>query len=352
MDKFEELLQGMEAAYEAASGHAAGDVSDTDLRLRVLAGELYRLWAKLEWVEREAFPQTAAGEQLDLHGEQRGIARNPARHAVGTITFTRYLPLNADLVIPAGTLCATSGENPVEYETTEEGVLPKGELNVAVPARAVTGGPAGNCAAGYINTITSALEGINYCTNKVPFTGGKNAEEDEDYRRRILNAYKHPENGVNTAYYEATALRHAGVTSAQAVAAENGKDTVGLYVWGEDAAPDKTLLARIAADFEARREMGITVDVKAATTYPLDPIIYFTLPEGVDMEHAKESVEAAIRALFAGKQVGDALLLAEISRAVLNAAPVLKIQISGMQRDAAAVAGAIPYLNSLTVEAL
>lgn len=62
MESYEEILQRMEDAYEQESGHRAEDVSDTGLRLKVLAGELYRLRAQVAWLERQAFPQTASGE--------------------------------------------------------------------------------------------------------------------------------------------------------------------------------------------------------------------------------------------------------------------------------------------------
>ena len=65
MDSYEEILQRMEEAYEQKSGCKVADVSEVGLRMRVLAGELYRLEASLDWLERQAFPQTASGEQLD-----------------------------------------------------------------------------------------------------------------------------------------------------------------------------------------------------------------------------------------------------------------------------------------------
>ena len=100
MDSFEQILQRMEAEYEEKSGGKVEDVSEVGLRLRVLAGELHRLGASLDWLERQAFPQTATGAQLDLHGAQRGVARRAASHATGTVSFSRYLPLSFDLVVP------------------------------------------------------------------------------------------------------------------------------------------------------------------------------------------------------------------------------------------------------------
>ena len=217
MDSFEQILQRMEAEYEEKSGGKVEDVSEVGLRLRVLAGELHRLGASLDWLERQAFPQTATGAQLDLHGAQRGVARRAASHATGTVSFSRYLPLSFDLVVPQGTVCATSGEPVVEYETTQDAVLEAGDLTVNVPVRAVVAGAAGNAAAGYVTTLVSAPTGINYASNQEAITGGRDPEEDDTYRRRVLDSIVRGGSGANAGYYQEIALAQPGVTLAQAV---------------------------------------------------------------------------------------------------------------------------------------
>lgn len=347
METFEELLRSMEAAYRAQSGHEAEDVSDTGLRLRVLAGELYRLWAKLQWLRREAFPQTATGDRLDLHGEQRGIIRKEAAHAVGTITFSRYLPMSFDLVIPQGTVCATSGEEPVEYETMEETVLTAGEVSVDAPARAVLGGRAGNCASGRITVLTAVPAGINYCVNREAFTGGADPEDDEAYRARILAAYAQPDNGTNAAYYKEIALAQPGVTSAQVVPRGGGDGTVNIYLWGEGTAPGEEMVEAVKAAFEKRRELGITVDVMAASARKVNVGILFKVPAGADYAAAEALVQQAIRDLFAKKQVGDPVYLTEYSRAALDAVPAIQMQFSSGVRDAPAADAVMPVIGNL-----
>ena len=111
METYDAILERMVETYEEESGARVEDVSEIGLRLRVLAGELFRLETSLDWLERQAFPQTATGKQLDLHGAMQGVFRKPAEQAKGTVTFSRYLPLTFDLVVPQGTVCATSGES-------------------------------------------------------------------------------------------------------------------------------------------------------------------------------------------------------------------------------------------------
>ena len=237
MESYQGILTRMEEAYRAETGQEVTAVSDLGLRLRVLAGELFRLEGELEWLGRQAFPQTAWGEELDLHGAQRGLPRREAAQAAGVLTFSRYLPLDFDLVIPAGTVAASGGEEAVEYETTEEATLTAGELTVDVPARAVAGGAQGNAASGYINTLVTPVSGIDYVVNEAAFTGGEDREPDDSYRERILAAWTRRAASGTAGFYEELALSVEGVTLAQAVPQEDGPGTVGLYLWGQGPLP-------------------------------------------------------------------------------------------------------------------
>ena len=249
----------------------------------------------MEWLERQAFPQTATGKQLDLHGAQRGVLRKQAEKAAGVVSFSRYLPLSFDLVVPKGTLCATSGEPVVEYATTEEAVLQAGELTVDVPVEAVVAGAAGNAAAGYVTTLVGAPVGINYAANESPITGGQDPEEDEAYRKRILDAWAHSPNGTNADYYREIALNREGITSVQVVPRSSGAGTVALYLWGEDAAPSNDTIAALKADLDAQREVGVTVTVQAARAVQVSVLVNIQLSEELDLEQAKEDIEAALR---------------------------------------------------------
>ena len=43
--------------------------------------------------------------------------------------------------------------------------------------------------------------GVKSCKNTVPFFGGKDAESDEELRKRVLMSYKTVINGGNKEYY-------------------------------------------------------------------------------------------------------------------------------------------------------
>ena len=83
-----------------------------------------------------------------------------------------------------------------------DAVLEAGDLTVNVPVRAVVAGAAGNAAAGYVTTLVSAPTGINYASNQEAITGGRDPEEDDTYRRRVLDSIVRGGSGANAGNYQ------------------------------------------------------------------------------------------------------------------------------------------------------
>lgn len=352
MESFETILQRMKDVYRERSRHDADDVSDTGLRLRVMAGELTRLMAEVEWLRRQSFPQTATGQWLDAHGEARGVARKEAQKATGTLRFTRYIPISFDIVVPAGTVCCTSGSSPLEYETIRDGVLAAGEVNVEIPARALLGGAEGNVSSGKVNTMVSAPTGVNYVTNPTAFSGGRGAEDDEEYRARVLSAYSYMANGSNAAYYRDIAMGYPGVGSAGAVPKINGANTVGVYIWGEGSAPESGVVGGLQKELDRLREVGVTVTVQAATAQTVNVTCRIKLKDGGDFDSASAAVKAAVAAYFAGLSVGSPVYLTDLEKLALNAAPIAKLEFPSTMRDVSASESVIPVLGTVTVEVI
>ena len=83
MRKFEKVCQGNSSGrhggdvWKREAGCKIEDVSDVGLRMRALAGELYRLEASMEWLERQALsPNGNEGKQL---GPAWGPAGRPSK---------------------------------------------------------------------------------------------------------------------------------------------------------------------------------------------------------------------------------------------------------------------------------
>ena len=75
MKSVEEIYNEMMAAYAQATGTEAAASGDLAVRMYAMAAQVFALYVQCEWVERQCFPQTAAGEYLDQHAFLRGLER-------------------------------------------------------------------------------------------------------------------------------------------------------------------------------------------------------------------------------------------------------------------------------------
>ncbi len=139
------------------------------------------------------FPHWAYGKWLDLHGEKVNTIRRAANHATGTLDITG----TPETFIPSGFQFATPAAltSSVIFETTESVTLngtpdSKNKVTNTVHIRAVEGGLTGNVAKDTIKLMVNPISGIAYVTNPEPMTGGTEAETDEDYVIRILDAMR------------------------------------------------------------------------------------------------------------------------------------------------------------------
>ena len=305
METYEGILGRMQAKFEELAGYPADDASDIGIRLRVLAGEVYSLAAAMDWLERQTFAQTAQGEALDLRAAERGIARRGAAAASGTLTFARAKPLWYKAAIEKGTVCAVPGEGGARYVTTEAASLPAGSTEVTVPAAAERPGRAGTAAAGAVTSLITVPPGLETVRNNTAFTGGADAESDEDLRLRLLQSYKELSNGTNAAFYREQAMRDEGVFSVGVAPKENGPGTVSVYLGGRGAAADGGTVQRVRALIEELREINVEVTVAAARAVAHPVTVKIAPRAGYSLAAASAAAEAAVRTYYAGLSVGE-----------------------------------------------
>lgn len=139
------------------------------------------------------FPQWSYGEWLDLHGEKENVIRRAANRASGSISVTGTV----GTVIPSGYQIATASDitASVIFETIESTVLTGepdefGLVTNTIDIQAVEGGLSGNVDADSIKLMVTPLSGISSLTNAEALTGGTEAESDEEYLVRILDAVR------------------------------------------------------------------------------------------------------------------------------------------------------------------
>ena len=350
MKTIDEIYGEMLARFQSETGMEASGSGDLAVRLYAVAAQVYALYVQEDWVARQCFPQTAAGEYLDLHAELRGVTRREAVCAQGVLRFQTDEAATADWEIPAGTVCMTAGL--VRFETEETGVIRTGETSTDIPARAVEPGLGGNVAAGSIVTMSVPPVGVSRCINPDPFTGGLDAEDDEELRERVLETYKRLPNGANAAYYRQEAMSFEEVVEAVVIPRARGIGTVDVVVATAAGTPDSELLEALTVYFEERREIAVDVSVLAPEIKTVDVTVRVAPQEGVAAQDAVAAAEEAIRNAFDGRMLGKSVLRAGLGNLAFEAEGVANCAVDLPAADVTAEPKVLPVLGTLTVTAM
>lgn len=350
MKTVEEIYREMMDRFSQETGMEPNGTGEMAVRMYALAAQVYGLYEELAWTCRQCFPQTATGEELEKHGFLRGIARNPARQASGTLRFSVQEAVEEDLEIAQGTVCMTAGL--VAFETTQAGVLPAGELSVDLPAQAVEPGPGGNVSAGTVRTMAVAPVGVAACTNPVPFTGGREEEGDEELRTRILATYQQLPNGTNGAYYAQEALAVEGVTAVRVLPKNRGMGTVDVIIAGVEGLPGEELLRQVQERLEQKREIAVDVAVLAPEPVAVRLILSVKPKPGLLPGPVIARVQEAMETWFDGSMLGRDLLLAQIGQRIYQVEGVDNYRIEGPANDVVVAENQMPVLESVSVEEL
>lgn len=343
----EEIYNAMMTRFAAETGLEASGSGDLAVRMWAVAAQVGSLYAQAQWVARQCFPQTAQGEWLDKHAVLRGVERHEAGHAVGVLRFSVDEAHSEDLVIDKGTTAMTAGL--VQFETTEEGVIPAGSLYADVPAQAVEAGTAGNVGEGTILTMSVPPVGVRRCANPAPFAGGTDREEDEPLRARVLETYKRLPNGANAAFYEQGALTFDRVAAAAVVPRARGRGTVDVVVAVTEGAPDQELLDQIAAYFTERREIAVDVAVTAPEEVAVEVSVSVAAGEGYDWDQVSARVEETIRGWFTGALLGKSILRAELMSRVFAVEGVANCAVLSPAADVVVGQAQLPVAVGITV---
>lgn len=132
---------------------------------------------------------TATGEQLDRIGEKFGVFRSPATASIVDVDVSMITTSENPYYLPMGTKLeldpVTSSNTIVTYTLMDDYTIPAGVESMTVKARSDDLGSTTQLPAYSV----IGLEGIAdvTATNYVQSSGGRDIEEDDDYRQRIKN---------------------------------------------------------------------------------------------------------------------------------------------------------------------
>ncbi len=316
MDSYETILTTMKEKFKELSGYEVPDGTDIDIRMKVLAGELFSAESNLDFVKRQMFAQTATGEYLDLHAADRGLSRRPAVKAWGVVSFLVNEAREEPIYIPAGTVVSTSGSNPITFVTNNAVTLVAGGVRVSANCTAQVAGASGNVAPNAINLMVTQIVGIDRVINYGEFNEGKDEETDEELRARVLDSYINVTDGSNTAYYKKIAENIPDVRSAKVVPEARGAGTVDVNVCGFGFEVTSHTLMLVQRALDAAKGINLDVRANAAVAAPVSIGIIVKVEDGYSFNTVKNQVEEAIIDFINTREVGESIVDSQVGRVI------------------------------------
>lgn len=193
---------------------------------------------------RRNLPRYAQGVYLDSLAEIfYGVARREAEAAETTLQFTLSEVLDESVTIPTGTE-ATPGDG-ITFATTEDLIIPAGELTGTVGAECTGAGAVGNgFAAGKIAMMIDQIAYVSGVTNTVISAGGSEEETDEELYSRLRSSLEGFSTAGTAGSYEYQAMQYnSRITSVKAVQIGDGQ--VGVTFLTDSGIPTEDEIAEM-----------------------------------------------------------------------------------------------------------
>jgi uncharacterized phage protein gp47/JayE len=253
---------------------------------------------------------TSNGTDLDSWFAQFGFSRLPAVAATAQETFSRFTPTNQAL-IPVGAIVQTADGSVTfavivdttnaAYSSSQNGyVLPAGQASVAVAVQCTQPGTEGNVSSGGLNTLGTAIAGVDSVSNSAAIQNGAAAESDPAARSRFVLFIASLEAATLLAVMNAIASVQSGMTG---IIAENhlynGMTQNGVFtVVANDGSGNlnSTEKANVENAIEAVRPLCSTYSVHAPTPVTVAVSLTITTATGYTHSAVAALVQSAINA--------------------------------------------------------
>jgi uncharacterized phage protein gp47/JayE len=360
---FTQLLQGIAAAVQ---GRASGLVDFTAGSIARAVSEAFsgvQLWVQANilalLVSTRASATVQAGQSADLDSwvadwgaaptadDETLIERFAAAGASGNVTFSR-LTTTGQAVVPVGSTVATQDGSQVyvvqldalnpAYNAGLGGpdggyVMAGGTGTVTVKVAAKIGGAASNAVAGAVNTITSAIAGVDAVTNASAFTNGLDAEKDEELLKRFRLFVAALRKGNDDAIVYAVQSLQRGV-SAKVVGRQLHDGTpkaAYFYVVVDDGTgnPSSDLLTAAGAAVDAVHGSGIEFAVYAPTVTNVSITAALTTQAGANHATAIAAATEALAAYLNTLPIGGTVYWSRLWQVIHDASPDI-VEVTGL----------------------
>jgi uncharacterized phage protein gp47/JayE len=353
LQTFSALVESAAAAVQGAARQLLDLTVGSTLRAILEANASVGLW--MQWLILQVLQMTRAatssGGDLDSWMADFGLARLPGVAAVGSVTFSRFVPFAAALV-PAGTEVRTADGSQsflviadptnAAWQAAQNGYLLGAEQSsVTVPVAAMVTGSAGNVQPGTITLIVAALPGIDTVNNAAALARGEDAEPDAAFRLRFQNFINSRSRATEAAVtYAVTSVRQGLVCKIAENQLPDGSAGAGIFTVVVDdgtGAPSASLLSTVSAAVEAVRPLGSIFSVQGPTITPATIALTVEVADANATAAAQQAVSAAVSGYVNTLAVGTPLAWSRVLQVAYSASTeivnVKNVLVNGGQSD-------------------
>lgn len=370
---FVPLVQSMVTAIQGRAGVLLDTTVGSVVRalLEAVAAQLLWLQAQFLAVLATTRAATSSGADLDSWMADFALTRLPASSATGYVTVARLTAGSAFLLPASGVMQNGVATGPAAFSTDDGAlqfaILPdptnaqfangvyafaSNTLTMQVLVGCLTPGVAGNVQAGLINTLASALPGVDTVNNAAALANGVDAESDEAFRLRFQAYMGSLSRATEQAVREAVQGIKNGI-SCDIVSNQDyatGAARAGyFYVVIDDAAEVEQARAAIAGVVA----LGVQFDVFGPMRVLADVALAITTRSSTGHAQAVAAVTAAltnyINALPLGAGLPWSVLVSVAYGATSDVANVTGVALAGSTGDIAGSPRQLVRAGAITV---
>lgn len=314
---YEEILDSMKSTYFNEYGTPVEESSQTLKRFEILASELFSISCYADYIFKQAFVQSATGENLDKLGELRECCRKSASTSQGELTFSISEVSDTDIIIEKNTVCSVYGKPYLQFATTQQGIIKAGELETTVEAVSLSCGDDYNAKPGTITVMVNAPISVTGVTNKERFHGGYSKESDSAYRNRILRHYNIMPNSINAVSNENRILTLDFVVDCSVVGATDTHSMV-IYVATKSNTLSDEEKRQIAWVLPVIDGTGIDYEIELAQRLEFELIADAYIMTGFDEEKIRAQITEKIKEAVSETRINESIPLSRLRKAVAD----------------------------------
>lgn len=376
---FGQLVQGQAAAIQARAAGLVDVTIGSICRAVIEATASVALWLQANIMALLATTRlsTSTGDDVDTWiadwgaapqpGDPTLFARLPAQAATGQVTFSRFASTGSALVPVGATVSSADGTR--VYTVTLDPTVPGFAVSlsgylmnpnqnaITVPVACTTAGAGGNAAIGGINTITTAIPGVDLVTNAAAFINGADAETDDAVKLRFRNYVQALRRGTPEALAFAVTQLRRGVT---AIVVENQEQSgavrkgfVYLVVDDGTGRPSVDLLASARAAVMDAHAAGVEFAVYPPQVIPCDVRLTVTAAAGADRALVQATVKDAVTNYLNGLAGGSPVLFSRLYQVAYDCSPdvqeVTALSLNNLTIDIPITINQVAKAGSITV---